>query len=91
MNRLRGRAQPMASSDLYADTGANLSHLKKLIELDLIRVSQEEVWRDPLADRDFTPAEAPLLTHDQARIWGRVKVAMLQAMAGGEEEEWRLG
>nr|MBP8059623.1 DEAD/DEAH box helicase [Chloroflexota bacterium] len=85
LNRLRGRAQPMASSDLYADTGANLSHLKKLIELDLIRVSQEEVWRDPLADRDFTPAEAPLLTHDQARIWGRVKVAMLQAMAGGEE------
>ncbi|MCL4869677.1 MAG: primosomal protein N' [Anaerolineae bacterium] len=90
LNRLRGRAQPISTTELYAETGATLSHLKKLIALDLIRVSQEEIWRDPLADRDFTPAEAPLLTHDQARIWGRVKVAMLMAMGDEEEESGQL-
>ncbi len=72
-------AQPVAISDIYAVTGANLQHLKKLAKLDLIRLGAEEVWRDPLADRDFTPAEAPQLTMDQARIWGRVKMAMIEA------------
>ncbi|MCA9874970.1 MAG: hypothetical protein KC441_14975, partial [Anaerolineales bacterium] len=72
-------AQPVAISDIYAATGANLQHLKKLAKLDLIRLGAEEVWRDPLADRDFTPAEAPQLTLDQTRVWGRVKVAMIEA------------
>ena len=58
---------------------ANLNHLKKWVKLDLIRLGAEEVWRDPLADRDCIPADAPQLTLDQARIWGRVKVAMIEA------------
>ncbi|MBK8988771.1 MAG: primosomal protein N' [Chloroflexi bacterium] len=72
-------AQPVAISDVYAVTGANLNHLKKLAKLDLIRLGSEEVWRDPLADRDFIPADAPQLTMDQARAWGRVKMAMIEA------------
>jgi len=80
-------AQPVAISDIYAVTGANLSHLKKLAKLDLIRLGAEEVWRDPLADRDFTPAEAPQLTMDQARVWGRVKVAMIETEEEQEGEE----
>lgn len=72
-------AQPVAVSELYAETGANINHLRKLVKLDLIRFGAEEVWRDPLADRDFTPAAAPQLTADQVRAWGRVKVAMINA------------
>ncbi len=61
-------AQPIALSDIYAKTGTTLSHLRKLAKLDLIRFGAEEVWRDPLADRDFTPAAAPQLP---APVWGR--------------------
>lgn len=72
-------AQPVALADLYAATDAQLSHLTRLEKLGLIRFGAVEVWRDPLADRDFTPATPPLLTYDQARVWGRIKLAMLEA------------
>lgn len=75
-------AQPVSLSDLYAATGTNMTHLRRLEKLGLIRFGAEEVWRDPLADRDFAPMSPPLLTHDQARVWGRIKVAMLSASAG---------
>ncbi|MCP4428489.1 MAG: primosomal protein N' [Chloroflexi bacterium] len=75
---LTREARPVPVSDIYAQTGASITHLRKLVNLDLIRLGAEEVWRDPLADRDFVPAEAPLLTADQARAWGRVKIAMLE-------------
>ncbi|MCP4415000.1 MAG: primosomal protein N' [Chloroflexi bacterium] len=70
-------AQPTSLTNIYAQSKASINHLRKLVKLDLIRFGSEEVWRDPLADRDFVPAEPPLLTADQARVWGRIKVAML--------------
>ncbi len=85
---LEKEAQPVNISDIYAQTETNLTHLKKLEKLGLIRFGAEEVWRDPLADRDFVPAQPPLLTPDQARVWGRIKVQML----GVEDEQvngWR--
>jgi primosomal protein N' (replication factor Y) len=83
---LAREAIPMPVGDLYAATGAKISHLRRLVNLDLIRLGAEEVWRDPLADRDFTPADAPVLTHDQARAWGRIKVAMIEAGAGTDPD-----
>ena len=80
---LSDAAQPVALSDIYAETGATISHLRKLVKLDLLRFGAEEVWRNSLIDRDFTPATAPQLTTDQVRAWGRVKVAMIRA----EEEK----
>ena len=74
---LAHEAQPVNVTDIYATTGASLSHLRKLAALDLIRFGDVEVWRDPLADRDFVPVDPPLLTADQARAWGRLKVAMI--------------
>ncbi|MCB8944114.1 MAG: primosomal protein N' [Ardenticatenaceae bacterium] len=70
-------AQPVNISDIYAQTESTITHLRKLAALDLIRFGDEEVWRDPLADRDFMPAEQPMLTADQARVWGRLKVEMM--------------
>ncbi|MDJ0755598.1 MAG: primosomal protein N' [Ardenticatenaceae bacterium] len=79
LEQLREAAEPVNISDLYAQLNINISHLRKLVKLDLIRFGSEEVWRDPLADRDFTPSEPPMLTHDQARVWGRVKMALLES------------
>ncbi len=77
LTHLAAAAQPVSLTDLYAATGANLNHLRRLQARDLIRLGAEEVWRDPLADRDFVPAETPRLTEDQARVWGRIKIALL--------------
>ncbi|GIK56425.1 MAG: primosomal protein N' [Chloroflexi bacterium] len=79
---LEKEAQPVNISDIYAKTDTNVTHLKKLEKLGLIRFGAEEVWRDPLADRDFVPAQPPLLTPDQARVWGRIK---MQMMGAGED------
>ena len=75
---LAREARPVSVTDIYATTDTNINHLRKLVKLDLLRLGSEEIWRDPLADRDFTPAEAPRLTKDQARVWGRLKIMMLQ-------------
>lgn len=77
LHLLAQAAQPVPLSEIYSQTKATLTHLRKLEKLDVIRFGAAEVWRDSLADKDFVPAEAPLLTADQARVWGRVKVDML--------------
>lgn len=68
---------PIPLTDIYAATDANLNHLRKLEDRGLIRLAQQEVWRDPLADRDFIPSEAPVLTADQANVWEHIKSAMV--------------
>jgi len=68
---------PIPLTDIYAATDANLNHLRKLEDRGLIRLAQQEVWRDPLADRDFIPSEAPVLTPDQANVWEDIKNAMV--------------
>jgi primosomal protein N' (replication factor Y) len=83
---LSREARPVNVSDIYVQIDADISHLRKLAALDLIRFGDEEVWRDPLADRDFVPVEAPILTADQARVWGRLKVAMMAAEEAQEGE-----
>jgi primosomal protein N' (replication factor Y) (superfamily II helicase) len=76
MALLGGEAQPVPVSDVYAGTGSSLYHLRKLADLDLIRLGDEQVWRDPLADRDFVPAEAPTLTSDQTDVWKEIRHAL---------------
>ncbi|MEW5985124.1 MAG: primosomal protein N' [Chloroflexota bacterium] len=84
---LAKEARAVPISEIYAATDTTLQHLKRLAELELVRLGAEEVWRDPLADRDFAPAEAPTLTADQARAWGRIKVSMIES----EEEAGEQG
>jgi primosomal protein N' (replication factor Y) len=87
LDYLADEARPVPLSDVYRDTGAALRHLKRLAELELVRLGDVHVWRDSLADRDFAPAEPPELTLDQARVWGRIKVAMIEAEAGLNEPD----
>ncbi len=79
LNYLAQMATAVSLTDLYAATNTSLSQLRKLVSLNLIRFGDEEVWRDPLADRDFVPVDAPRLTRDQVRVWGRLKMAMIVA------------
>ncbi len=85
LDLLTREARPVAIGDVYAQTGATVKHLRRLAELDLVALKAAEVWRDSLADRDFAPAEPPELTLDQARVWGRIKVAMIE---GEDDDEW---
>lgn len=69
-------AAPVSISEIYESTGVTINHLRKLRELELIRFGEEEVWRDPLADRDFVPAQPPQLTSDQREVWLAIKRRM---------------
>ncbi|MEZ4516013.1 MAG: DEAD/DEAH box helicase [Chloroflexota bacterium] len=73
---LAEEAQLVPVGEVYAATGATLRHLRRLEELDLVRLGSTEIWRDSMADRDFALVEAPLLTLDQSRAWGRIRIAM---------------
>ena len=49
--------------------GANLQDLRRLSERDLVRLSEQEVWRDPLDDLHWALDEAPTLTEEQNAVW----------------------
>ncbi|OGO19732.1 MAG: primosomal protein N' [Chloroflexi bacterium RBG_16_48_8] len=65
--------EPIEVTWVYAETGANLSDLKKLEEEGIVLLSQAEVWRDPLEQMDFIPSLQPELTSDQASAWEKIK------------------
>ena len=75
---LAREGQPAPLSELYAATDSGIYHLRRLQEADLVRLGSEEVWRDPMADRDFVPSEAPQLTTDQTRAWQTIERSMQQ-------------
>lgn len=60
---------------VYAETRATPADLRFLEEHDLIILGETEVWRDPLAETDFVPADPPELTADQAAVWEQILTA----------------
>jgi primosomal protein N' (replication factor Y) len=75
--------EPVDISWVYAETGCELRHLNTLVDLELLAFGEREVWRDPLAGYDFAVDTPPTLTEDQARVWGRIKMRMLDPPAPG--------
>ena len=88
LDLLAEEARAVPVGQVYEATGATLRHLRRLADLELVRLGDEHVWRDSLADRDFAPADPPELTLDQARVWGRIKMAMIEGGAGSNDGEW---
>ncbi len=86
---LAREAQPVVLSDIFAETGCTLAHLRRLEKLDLIRFFAEEVWRDSLSDHDFVPVSPPVLTADQEQVWADLKVVAgeLQIKQGDADRE----
>jgi primosomal protein N' (replication factor Y) len=65
--------KPVWISGVYAETGANLADLHALADRELIALSEEEVWRDPLAEKTFVAIDPPQLTNDQSIVWNEIQ------------------
>ncbi len=78
LDLLREEPEPVDVSWVYAQTGCKLTELNRLSDAGLVVLGEQEVWRDPLAGWEFVPDTPPMLTDDQARVWGRIKMSMLE-------------
>lgn len=67
---------PVEASWVYARSGARLEDLKLLAESGWVDLGQEQVWRDPLAGREFGPPPFVTLSSDQERAWQEIRVAL---------------
>jgi primosomal protein N' (replication factor Y) (superfamily II helicase) len=67
---------------IYAETDADAQTLRDLEAAGLVALSDEMVWRDPLAGRQFASDLAPALTEDQGRVWEAVQAAVDAARPG---------
>ncbi len=74
---LAGRSGPVA----VRETGAPPAAVKALRDRGLISISDVEVWRDPLVDREFGPAAPPIPTAAQAAALEQIRAALEQAAA----------
>jgi primosomal protein N' (replication factor Y) (superfamily II helicase) len=75
---------PVDVSWIYAASGGNLADLRLLADKDLVRLGESEAWRDPLADMEYVPSEAPPLTREQQAAWAEIR-AGLHTLARNEE------
>ena len=75
---------PVNVSWVYAESSGNLSDLRKLADMGLVILGENEVWRDPLEDIDPIPTEPLLLTRDQEAAWQEIKQAF-KRLADGQQ------
>ncbi len=61
---------------VYAETGCSLADLRALEEHGIIELTEQQVWRDPLAGRVLDPDEPPPLMDDQACAWADISAAL---------------
>ncbi len=67
-----------------------LADLKKLHEMGLVMLREEQAWRDPLAGLAYDPSFPPELTTDQKIVWGRVHEGIDRAFRGEEVAPYLL-
>ncbi|MEA3459332.1 MAG: DEAD/DEAH box helicase family protein, partial [Chloroflexota bacterium] len=79
---LRAKGGSASLSEVYAETGCYLYHLRRLAERNLVRIKEREVWRGPLAGREFVLASPPKLTPDQEAVWERIEKGIENRKAG---------
>ena len=73
---------PVDIAWVYAASHASLADLQKLEETGLIRLSESEVWRDPLKEMDAPLINAPDLTDDQQKAWTSLQEILSAAYRG---------
>jgi len=64
---------PVNVAWVYAYSNANAADLKMLEEKGFIRLSEMEIWRDPLEHIEVSPAVSPELTVAQNAAWEKIK------------------
>ena len=82
LHTLAGETRSVEPGWVYTQTGANYGDLKALEKLGWITFVDAQVWRDPLEDLDFVPADPPELTSDQERAWGVIRSGLDDARQG---------
>lgn len=82
VDALQAAAQPLAWRALSAETGAARADLLKLEAAGVVGLSERIVYRDILADRDYTPTHAPPLTPEQAHAAARIEKGGLFLLHG---------
>ncbi|MBC7249071.1 MAG: primosomal protein N' [Anaerolineae bacterium] len=70
---LQDQSEAVWVSWVYAETGCSLADLRALEERGLIALEEQEMWRDPLAGREFVLESQPRLTPDQEAVWQRIR------------------
>lgn len=79
---LMGEPLPVEVTWVYAASGCNMADLIILQEMDLVVLSETEVWRDPLRNVQPLDQEVPELTEDQQKVWNEVKTALEWSRSG---------
>lgn len=82
LSLLAGEPLPIDFSWIYAQTGANYSDLKKLVDEGYILFNETEIWRDPLESLVMPPSKPPELTGDQQQAWQEIKTALKELRLG---------
>ncbi len=73
-------------SQVLAATGASRESVEGLVARGLAEAVEREVWRDPLAGREFVLSEAPRLTPDQEKAMA----VLSPALAAGTHQAFLL-
>jgi len=81
LNCLQGQRDAVWVSWVYAETGCSLADLRALEARGLIALEEQEVWRDPLAGREFVLESQPHLTPDQEAVWQQIKPGLQSPVA----------
>ena len=69
LNILAEAKQALETKHLLNITKSTQHTLSQLVERGLVALHEQIQYRDSLADRDFVPAIAPKLTHEQQQVW----------------------
>jgi primosomal protein N' (replication factor Y) len=68
---------PLPASEIFETAGGSSTTLQALENKGIIVLEDQEVWRDPLAGKTFTPDEPPILTPDQQAAWDIIRSAIV--------------
>ncbi len=73
---------PVPLTEARERLGTTAAVVAALRRKGLVAVEPVQVYRDPLANRDFPPSPAPTLTPAQQTAWNEVKSALAPGMGG---------
>jgi primosomal protein N' (replication factor Y) len=73
---------PVDVSWVYAESGGNLNDLRRLNDMELVILREQEQWRDPLAGLAYDPSAPPPFTPDQQVAWMQIEESLRRAGAG---------
>ncbi len=79
---LHTEAIPTNVAWVYAASSCNLADLKLMSEEGLLILGETEIFRDPLHDLEFVPAEKPVLTAEQDHTWKHIAEGLEASQKG---------